>query len=65
MPLFDQMYFDQKWSVWDTWRSFGRVLKVYVITAGYKMANVITGQKRSGNAVTTQKRRGEVITSGG
>lgn len=62
MPLFDQMYYDQKWSLWDTWKSFGRNVRGYVITASYRLGRVITAQKRRGNVVTTQKRRGEIIT---
>jgi len=42
MPLFDTMYYDQKWSLWDTWRAFGRNLRAYVMTAHYKMGNLIT-----------------------
>lgn len=62
MPLFDQMYYDQKWSIWDTWRAFGRNVRAYLVTVGYKMGNIITTQNRRGNAVTTQKRRGNIIT---
>ncbi len=62
MPLFDQMYYDQKWSVWDTWKSFGRTVKVYVITSAYRMTNVITAQKRGVNVKTAQKRGVNVIT---
>lgn len=66
MPLFDQMYYDQKWSLWDTWlASVARNVRGYVMTAAYRMGNVITTQKGRGQAVTTQKGRGEVITSGG
>ena len=62
MPLFDEMYFDEKWSVWDTWRALGRNVRAYLVTAGYRMANVITTQKRRANTITTQKRRANVIT---
>ncbi len=65
MPLFDSMYYDQKWSLWDTWKSFGRNVRGYVTTAAYRMGNVITAQKRRGQAVTTQKRRGKIINTGG
>lgn len=64
MPLFDEMYYDQKWSVWDTFSSFGRNMKGYVITAAYRMGNLITAQHRRGNTITTQHRRGEVIKGG-
>ncbi len=62
MPLFDQMYYDQKWSLWDTWNSFGRNLRAYVITAGYKLVRAITTQNRRGKAITTQNRRSNVTT---
>jgi len=64
-PLFDQMYFDQKWSVWDSWKALvekGRNLRAYAVTTAYRMGDLITGQKRQANAVTTQKRRGNIIT---
>ena len=60
--LYDFAYYDQKWSVWDTWRAFGRVVRGYLLTASCRMGNMITTQKRRGNAITTQKRRGETIT---
>ena len=60
--LFDVGYYDQKWSVWDTWRAFGRNVRVYLVTVGYKMSNLVTAQYRRGNAVTAQKRRGNIIT---
>ena len=62
MPLFDQMHYDEKWSVWDTWWSLSRNARAYLITAGRRMSNIITTQKRWGIAVTTQKRRGNIIT---
>ena len=65
MPLFDQMYYDQKWSLWDTWKAVGRNVRAYVMTAAYRMGNVVTAQKRRGDVATTQKRRGKVITTGG
>lgn len=66
MPLFDQMYYDQKWSLWDTWlASVFRNVRGYVMTAAYRMGNVVTTQKGRGQVVTSQKGRGEVITSGG
>lgn len=61
-PLFDQMYFDQKWSVWDTWRAIGRNIRGYVITTQYRIGALITTQKRQGDVVRTQKRRGNIIT---
>ncbi len=63
--LFDTGYYDQKWSVWDTWNSFGRNLRVYVMTAGRRMVNVVTAQNRRANVVTAQNRRSRVITTGG
>lgn len=66
MPQFNGMFFDQKWSLWDTFRLFvTKNVTVHIITAAYSMGNIITAQKRSGQAITTQKRRGEVITTGG
>ncbi len=66
MPLFDQMYFDQKWSLWDTWlASVARNVRAYLMTAAYKMGNVITASKNRGNIITAEKRRGKVITTGG
>ncbi len=63
MPLFDQMYFDQKWSLWDTWlASAGRNVRAYLMTAAYKMGNVITGSKNRGNVITGSKNRGNIIT---
>lgn len=62
MPQFDQMHYDQKWSVWDTWRSFGRNIKGYVITASYRLGRVVTTQNRRANVINTQKRRGNIIT---
>ena len=62
MPLFDQMYYDQKWSVWDTWRSIGRNVRAYVITTSYNLGRVVTASKRRANVITTQKRRGNIIT---
>jgi len=65
MPLFDQMYYDQKWSLWDTWPAFGRNVRAYVITAGYRISRVITGQNRRANVITAQKRRTNIKTTGG
>lgn len=62
MPQFDQMYYDQKWSVWDTWRSFGRNIRGYVLTASYRLGRVVTMQNHRANVITTQKRRGNIIT---
>jgi len=62
MPLFDQMYFAQKWSLWDTWASGGRNVRAYVITTAYRLGRTITGQNRRANAITTQNRRSNVIT---
>ncbi len=65
MALFDQMYFDQKWSVWDTWNSFGRNLRVYVMTASRRITRAVTAQNRRTNVVTTPNRRSKVISTGG
>ena len=63
MPLFDQMYFDQKWSVWDSWlASAGRNVRAYVITASSKLGRIITAQNRRSNVITTQNRRSNIIT---
>lgn len=62
MALFNEMFFDQKWSLWDTWLAFGRNVRAYVIVAAYKLGRAITTQKRRANAITTQKRRGNIIT---
>ena len=64
MPQFDQMYYDQKWSLWDTWKAIGRNIRGYVMTASYRMGNVVTAQKRRGDVVVAQKRRGNIITGG-
>ena len=62
MPLYDNFYFDQKWSVWDTWRAFGRTLRAYVITTSFRLGRVISASNRRGNVVATSKRRGNIIT---
>jgi hypothetical protein len=62
MALLDQMYCDQKYSLLDTFRAFGRTLKVYLITGSRRLADVITAQKRRGVAIETQKRRADIIT---
>ena len=62
MPLFDQMYYDQKWSLWDTWQSIGRTCRGYLITTQRRMGNLITGQKQQGETITAQKQQGNVIT---
>ena len=65
MPLFDQMYYDQKWSLWDTWEAFGRSVRAYVLTAQNRISRVVTTQNRRSNVVTAQNRRSKVITTGG
>ena len=65
MPLFDQMYFDQKWSLWDTFVGGVRNIRGYLITASQRAGNLITAQNRRSRAVTAQKRRGQLKTSGG
>jgi len=62
MPQFDQMYYDQKWSVWDTIRAFGRTIRVYMITAGHRTTEVITTSKRRVNVISSAKRRVKTIT---
>lgn len=62
MPLYDMMYYDQKWSLWDTFKAFGRNVRAYLITTSYRMGEIVTAQKRRGEMVTTQKRRGDIIT---
>lgn len=63
MPLFDQMYYDQKWSLWDSWlASAGRNVRAYVMTAASKLGRVITTQNRRANAITTQNRKANIIT---
>ncbi len=65
MALFNQMHYDQKWSLWDTWPSFGRNVRAYVITAASKLGRAITTQNRRANVITTQKRRANIIKAGG
>jgi len=62
MPQFDQMYYDQKWSIWDTFRALGTVFLGYVITAAHIMGDVITSQKDRGDVITAQEDRGDNIT---
>ena len=63
--LFDTGFYDEKWSVWDTFGGFARNLRTYVVVAAYRIANVVTTQNRRANAVTTQNRRSKVISTGG
>ena len=65
MPLFDQMYYDQKWSLWDTWQGFGRNVRAYLITTATKLSRAITTQNRRANAITTQNRRANIKAAGG
>ncbi len=66
MPLFNDMYFDQKWSLWDGWlASVFRGIRGYVVTATWRASNIITARNRRANTVTAQNRRNEIITSGG
>lgn len=65
MPYFDQMYFDQKWSMWDAWYSaLGRKLRVAVITTQYRLLSVITAQNRLVNVIKTQYRKVKVHIGG-
>jgi len=58
MPLFDDMYFDQKWSMWDSWiYSIGRKLRVAAMTTQHRLVNVITAQNRLVNFITAQYRK--------
>lgn len=66
MPLFDQMYYDQKWSLWDSWlASVPRNIRAYVMTASRQLGRVVTSSKNRGEVVTTSKRRTKIITTGG
>ena len=65
MPMFDDMYFDQKWSLWDTFNGFARNVRAYLSTAGYRLGNLIGAQNRRRQMVTTQNRRAKIITTGG
>ena len=62
MPQFDQMYYDQKWSVWDTIRAFGRTIRVYMITTGHRTVDVISSSERRVNVISSAKRRLKIIT---
>ena len=58
MPYFDQMYYDQKWSLWDTWYStISRKLRVVAITTQHRLVSVIKAQYRLVNAITAQYRK--------
>lgn len=57
MPLYDEMYYDQKWSLWDTWDSIiGRELRVAVVTAQHRLINVVTAHHRLLNVIAAQYR---------
>ncbi len=63
MPLFDEMYYDQKWSLWDSWKlSVGRGLRTAVITAQHRLISVWTAQFRLLNTITAQYRKIKNIT---
>ena len=62
MPQFDQMYYDQKWSVYDTWRAFGRNVRIYTMTAAKRMVETVTASKRRVETISAQNRRVETIT---
>lgn len=65
MSLFDRMFFDQKWSLWDSWLvSVARNVRGYLMTTAYRMGNIVTAQKSHGRVVTAQKSQGKVITGG-
>ncbi len=66
MPLFNDMYFDQKWSLWDGWlASVARNVQGQLMTASRRAGNLISAQNRRTNAVTAQNRGTKVITTGG
>lgn len=64
MPLYDEMYYDQKWSLWDMAVFIYKKARGYMVTAAYRVGNIVTAQKSRGEVVTAQKRRGEVIKGG-
>jgi len=64
MPLFDTMLWNQKWSIWDTWKSYGRKIMVHAVTAQHRMVRTVTGQKRLVNALTAMYRKVITITGG-
>lgn len=64
MPLFDEMYYDQKWSLWDTASQVYKKAKGYLKIAAYRMGNIVTAQTSHGEVVTTQKSQGKIITGG-
>ncbi|KKM06389.1 hypothetical protein LCGC14_1744500 [marine sediment metagenome] len=64
MPLFDGMYFDQKWSLWDTFPGFARNIQGYLIVAGYRMGSLVTARNRRENLITAKYRRGQGISGG-
>ncbi len=56
MPSFDDMRYDQKWSLWDTWASVGRRIKLAVITTQYRFFGILTAQYRLLNVIKAQYR---------
>lgn len=64
MPLFDGMYYDQKWSLWDTFPGFVRNIRGYLIVTGHRMSNLVTARNRRETLVTAKYRRGRGITGG-
>ncbi len=65
MPQFDQMYFDQKWSLWDTFSGFARNIRGYLITSTHRIGHLVKTTNRRGRLVTAGKRRGQLKTAGG
>ncbi len=66
MPMFNDMYFDQKWSLWDGWlASVARNVQGQLITAGRRVGSLVTAGNRRANLVTTKNRRSHNITTGG
>ena len=65
MPQFDDMYYDQKWSLWDTFNGFARNVRAYLTTAGKRLGSLIGTQNRRDQMVTTQNRQAKIITTGG
>lgn len=65
MPMFNEMYYDQKWSLWDTFSGFARNVRGYLTTAGNRLGKLIGAQNRRRQMVTTQNRRANITTTGG
>lgn len=64
MALFDEMYFNEKWSLWDTAIHVFKGARGYLITAAYRVGRIVTAQKSHGEVVTAQKSQSDTITGG-